>query len=61
VANSGDDGGGSNGEESEREIGASSGRKEGERRSSVFIEEREGDGRSVGGRERDVGCTSWRH
>jgi hypothetical protein len=48
VANSGDGCGGSNGEESERDIGASSGRKEGERRSSVFIEEREGDGRSAG-------------
>jgi hypothetical protein len=52
VANSGDDCGGSNGEESERKYGASSGREKGERRSSVFIEEREREGRSVEGRER---------
>jgi hypothetical protein len=45
VVNSGDGGGGSNGEESEREIEASSGREKGERRSLVFIEEREGEGR----------------
>jgi hypothetical protein len=44
VANSGDGGGGSNGEESEREMKASSGREKGERRSLVFIEEREGEG-----------------
>jgi hypothetical protein len=49
VANSGDDDGGSNGEERVREMGASSGRVKGERRSSVFIEEREGEGRSAGG------------
>ena len=44
VANSGDGSGGSNGEESEREMEASSGRENGER-SLVFIEEREGEGR----------------
>jgi hypothetical protein len=48
MANSGDGDGGSNGEESEREMEASWGREKGERRSSVFIEEREGEGRSAG-------------
>jgi hypothetical protein len=55
VANSGDDGGGSNGEERVREMGASSGREKGERRSSIFIEEREGEGRSTGGGRETTG------
>jgi hypothetical protein len=46
VANSGDGGGGSNGEESEREKGASSGREEGERGARRIYRERErGEGR----------------
>jgi hypothetical protein len=48
---SGDGGGGSNGEESKREMGATSGREEGERRSSYFIEEMEGRGKVGRGRE----------
>jgi hypothetical protein len=47
VANSGDGGGGSNAEELEGENGASSGRKEGERK-SVFVEGGRGEGRSAG-------------
>jgi hypothetical protein len=47
-ANSGNDGGGSNGEESEREKGASSGREEGERSSTDIYREREGRGEGVG-------------
>jgi hypothetical protein len=50
-ANSSDGGGGSNGEESEREKGASSGREEGERSSAGIYREREGRGEGVG-RER---------
>jgi hypothetical protein len=51
VANSGDGGGGSNGEESEREMEASSGREKGERRSTIFIDERERRGKVGRGRD----------
>jgi hypothetical protein len=56
VANSGDGDGGPNGEELERENGASLGTKEGER-SLVFIEEREGEERSAGGEREATGCS----
>jgi hypothetical protein len=51
MANSSDGGGGSNGEESEREKGASSGREEGQRSSAGIYREKEGRGEEVG-RER---------
>jgi hypothetical protein len=49
--NSGDGGGGSNGEESEIEKGASSGREEEERSSAAIYREREGRGEVAGERE----------
>jgi hypothetical protein len=54
VANSGDGGGGSNGEESGREMGASSGREK-ELHGSVFIERGRGEERSPGKGERRPG------
>jgi hypothetical protein len=52
VTSSGDGGDGSNGEESEREKGASSGREVGERSSAGLYREREG--RGEGAEEREV-------
>jgi hypothetical protein len=48
MTNSGDGGGGSNGEESEREMGASLGRENGERALCPIYRGREGDGESAG-------------
>jgi hypothetical protein len=55
VANSGDGSGGSNGEESERETGASSGREEGERAWCGFYRGEGGRGEGGRGRERYAG------
>jgi hypothetical protein len=67
VANSGDGGAGSNGEESERENGASSGREEGERGARRIYREREGRREVAGEREGRPGSSrplmssvSWR-